>query len=128
MFQEITMSRISRSEPLTHPRLPGVTVFAFTEDLHRGAPQEVLVEMAPGSEIPLHSHAVDATMLVVDGEARVLSSDPQLHGQTVHRGDVVFFERDVNHGFVASDRGMVFVSNNGGIVVQDSGAWDMTFA
>jgi hypothetical protein len=40
----------------------------------------------------------------------------------------VFFERDVNHGFVASDRGMAFVSNNGGIVVHDSGAWDIAFA
>jgi hypothetical protein len=40
----------------------------------------------------------------------------------------VFFERDVNHGFVASDRGMAFVSSNGGIVVHDSGAWDIAFA
>ena len=122
------MSRISHNEPLTHPRLPGVTVFPFAKDLQRGAKQEVLIEMAPGSEIPLHSHAVDATMLIVDGEARVLSSDPDLHGQLVHRGDVVFFERDVNHGFVASEGGMAFVSNNGGIVVRDSGAWDIAFA
>ena len=122
------MREISHNQPLTHPGLPGVTIFPFTKDLHRGAQQEVLVEMSPGCEIPLHSHAVDATMLIVDGEARLLSSDPHLHGQLVHRGDVVFFERDVNHGFVASDRGMAFVSNNGGIVVHDSGAWDIAFA
>lgn len=122
------MSAISRGEGLNHPRLPGVTVYPFSDALSRGTPQEVLVEITANVSIPLHSHTVDARMMIVNGEARVLSSDPNLHGQIVRPGDVVFFERDVDHGFAALDHGMAFVSRNGGIVAPDHDAWDIVFA
>lgn len=122
------MSAISRGEGLKHPGLPGVTVYPFSDAVGRGTPQEVLVEMTPNVTIPLHSHTVDAKMMIVNGEARVLSSDPELDGQIVRPGDIVFFERDVAHGFAAFDRGMAFVSRNGGIVATDHNVWDIVFA
>jgi quercetin dioxygenase-like cupin family protein len=75
----------------------------------------------------MHSHTVDARMFVVDGEAELLSDDPQLNGQTVRTGTCVFFERHVNHGFRAGKRGLKFVSENGGIVSADQ-AWDIAVA
>ena len=42
-------------------------------------------------------------------------------------GRVVFFEKNVGHGFQASSEGLVFVSKNGGIVDRDEDAWGITF-
>lgn len=121
------MSMISRGECLRHPGLPGVTIYPVSGPLTAGTPQEVLVEMAPSAVIPLHSHTVDARMIVVSGKARVLSSDTTIDGHLVGPGDVVFFERDVDHGFVAMSAGMAFVSHNGGIVAIDHANWDIAF-
>ena len=122
------MSTILHSEPLSYGKLPGVTIYPFSPRLERNVPQDVLVELRPNSTIPLHSHSVDASMLIVDGEGVVLSSDPGLDGQVVRRGDLVFFERNVDHGFKASVGGLTFLSRNGGIVTRNEEGWDICFA
>jgi quercetin dioxygenase-like cupin family protein len=65
-------------------------------------------------------------MFIVAGKARVLSAEQQLDGRMVSRGDAVFFEKNVAHGFEASEEGLVFVSRNGGIV-DARGNWDLNF-
>jgi quercetin dioxygenase-like cupin family protein len=127
-MDELDMSTIVHSKPISHGSLLGVTVYPFSARLERSVPQDVLVAVEPGATIPLHSHSVDASMLIVDGEGLVLSSDPALHGQVVRRGDLVYFERNVDHGFKAADVGLTFLSRNGGIVTRDEAGWDISFA
>ena len=90
--------------------------------------EELLVEVEPNGEVPLHTHSVDATMIILDGAAKVLSEDHDLNGRQVSRGDVVFFEKDRMHGFKASDSGLLFLSRNGGIIGNAGGPWDISFA
>jgi quercetin dioxygenase-like cupin family protein len=121
------MSRITHMKPFSHEGLPDVTAYALTANLQAGKAQDLLVQVNPGGQVPLHSHSVDATMFIVDGEAIVISDDESLNGQTVHRGDVVDFERNIRHGFKASPLGLLFVSRNGGIIDEGSNAWDIQF-
>lgn len=110
-----------------HEGLVGVRIFPLTDGAQKGVPQEVLVDVSPGGLIPLHSHEVDATMIIVGGAGTVLSDDPQINGRSVEKCDVVFFEKRVMHGFRASDRGLLFISRNGGIVDEKPEQWDITF-
>jgi hypothetical protein len=45
----------------------------------------------------------------------------------VSKGDVVFFEKNVSHGFKASTSGLTFLSQNGGIIDPNTRKWDMKF-
>jgi quercetin dioxygenase-like cupin family protein len=121
------MSAISRLESITNVALPGVTIFPLGEQAVAGVPQEVLVCSSPGVTIPPHTHSVDARMIIVSGGAEVLSDDAGLAGRHVAAGDVVFFERNVAHGFRAFDSGLAFISRNGGIVDTHDAHWDMEF-
>jgi quercetin dioxygenase-like cupin family protein len=108
--------------------LRGVVVYQFGNDeLKRGVPQEVLVDVAPNREIPLHAHAVDAEMFIVGGSGTVLSADAALDGRHVTKGMVVIFEKEILHGFRAGADGLTFVSRNGGIVAETAENWDLTF-
>jgi quercetin dioxygenase-like cupin family protein len=105
-----------------------VAVYPFGSDvLKRGVPQEVLVDVEPHHEIPLHAHTVDAEMFIVAGSGTVLSDDQALNGRRVTKGMAVMFEKNVLHGFRAGGEGLTFVSRNGGIVTAPSEAWDMAF-
>lgn len=121
------MSKITQMRKFTHSDLPGVVVFSLTPKPSFNEPQELLVELKGDGEIPLHSHSVDAEMYIVAGDATVLSDDGSLNGRNVKRGDVVHFERNIKHGFKASESGLVFVSRNGGIVDAGSNSWDIDF-
>lgn len=105
--------------------LPGVIVYAMDGAPKRGAVQRVLVCVAAGMDIPLHTHSVDAEMFIVAGSGVVLSVDEN-NGRAVCMGDVVLFERDAPHGFRAGSQGLTFVSSNGGIVDADDD-WDISF-
>ena len=120
------MGLIRNMARLQHSQLDGTDVYKMDDIAKTGVPQEVLVVCKPRAVINPHTHAVDAEMFIVGGSARVLSDDPSLNGQTVTAGEVVFFEKDVPHGFEALDSGLVFVSRNGGIVDEEA-QWDMNF-
>ncbi|MEK7068899.1 MAG: hypothetical protein AAB947_00790 [Patescibacteria group bacterium] len=82
--------------------------------------------MEPGAVIPLHTHNVDARMMIASGSGEVLSDDPATNGRKVGPGDCVFFERLGKHGFRALRIGMSFFSENGGIVdEEDDNNWDI---
>jgi quercetin dioxygenase-like cupin family protein len=120
------MSSIRQMSRLRHETLDGTEVFVMDSQAEAGVPQEVLVKCRPHATIERHTHSVDAEMFIVGGSARVLSSDPRIHGSVVTPGQVVFFEKNVPHGFEALDGGLVFVSRNGGIV-DETKPWDMHF-
>jgi quercetin dioxygenase-like cupin family protein len=122
------MGTIINATLLKHEKLPNVTVYSWGEAPQVGVEQEVLVEIASGAAIPLHRHSVDARMTIVAGEGVVLSEDRSLQGRKVKKGDVVFFEADIAHGFEASTSGLTFVSKNGGIVDINAIQWDIAFA
>ena len=121
------MSKTVQASPLRHPQLPGVVAYPVNGTVRKGEPQDVLVIVEPEGVIPLHSHNVDAHMFVTDGDAELLSDDPDLNGKLVETGTCVFFERLVNHGFRAGKKGLRFLSQNGGIV-DPSGEWDLAVA
>lgn len=122
------MGRITELQPVVHDSLPGVVVYPLDGDAEVGELQEVLVDVEPNGTIPLHRHQVDATMVILAGEGKVLSSDAQINGQLVGKGKVVFFERHVLHGFEAGPDGLLFISKNGGIVSSRGEPWDIEFA
>jgi quercetin dioxygenase-like cupin family protein len=121
------MPAIEHLSSFQHDGLPGVRVFPVTASLAAGHPQEVLVEVDGDGTIPLHTHSVDAKMVIVAGSGCVLSAQSQLNGVPVRRGDVVRFEKDIAHGFEAGPDGLVFLSVNGGIVDSRSENWDIRF-
>jgi quercetin dioxygenase-like cupin family protein len=122
------MPSIERIERIAHERLPGVAAYLLQARGDSAPLEELLVEVEPNGEVPLHSHSVDATMIILDGAAEVLSEDHDLNGKQVSRGDVVLFEKDRRHGFKVSDSGLLFLSRNGGIVGKAGRPWDISFA
>jgi quercetin dioxygenase-like cupin family protein len=118
------MPSVSRMPPVTHPSLPGVRIFSTGEPLLAGSPQTVLVEVEPNGSIPLHTHDVDAVMLIVAGSGWVCSTDGT-NGHSVNPGVRVFYEAERPHGFRAGQEGLSFISINGGIVDKHAERWDM---
>ena len=111
----------------SHDSMPGITLLPLDGTVRRGVPQRVLVQMAPGAVIPLHVHDCDARMIIVAGQAKVISND-NTNDEPVTVGDVVLFEKGAPHGFVAGANGMSFVTENGGIVDDRGGRfWDVGF-
>jgi len=117
------MPSVSQQEALVHPALPGVRTFPVIGEAVAGMKQAVLVEVEPKGSIPLHSHTVDAEMIIVGGDGWVCSTDAT-NGRHVRPGMRVFYEKDNPHGFRAGTSGLSFVSINGGIVVADPNDWD----
>jgi quercetin dioxygenase-like cupin family protein len=118
------MPSITPSSPVTNPSLPGVRIFPLTGALKAGSPQTVLVEVEPRGSIPMHSHTVDATMMIVAGDGWVRSTD-STDGHPVGPGYRVFYEAQRPHGFFAGEHGLSFISINGGIVDDDPHRWDL---
>ena len=121
------MGGLTSVAPLVHSRLMGTRVYPLDPDLKAGTPQEVLVDLPPGAELPMHKHGVDAAMFIVGGSGVVLSDDREIDGRSVSIGDVIRFEREIMHGFRASDAGLTFLSRNGGIVADEQSQWEITF-
>jgi len=121
------MPGITRIDRVGHEKLPGVAVYLLEPQHTSTIAQEVLVELEPNGDIPLHSHTVDATMIILNGGATVLSEDGDLNGRRISRGDVVFFEKNRRHGFKALESGLLFLSRNGGIVGEPGRPWDIDF-
>jgi quercetin dioxygenase-like cupin family protein len=122
------MPGIARIEKVSHEGLPGVGAYVLQAHGEPAHLEELLVEVEPNGEVPLHTHSVDATMIILDGTAKVLSEDHELNGKQVSRGDVVFFEKERMHGFKAAASGLLFLSRNGGIVGTPGAPWDISFA
>lgn len=122
----LKMPTITKSVPLKEQRISGVTVLPFGGVPITGEPQKVLVSVSANGQIPLHTHSVDAEMLIVFGEGVVLAVD-STNGTVVRAGDRVFFERDMLHGFQAGPDGLGFVSVNGGVVDSVADRWDINF-
>ncbi|MBM3261150.1 hypothetical protein FJY93_01890 [Candidatus Kaiserbacteria bacterium] len=116
---------ITHANPVVHPRMPGVTVFPMSGQARRGEHQQVLVCVEPHGVIPPHTHDVDATMRIAAGSGRVLCEGSE-HGTEVGPGSCVFFAALGLHGFEAGPEGLIFLSENGGIVGED-GTWDIQF-
>jgi len=121
------MPSITQLDGRKHESLPGIAFIPLSDLLRAGDDQRVLVRMAPHAIIPLHTHSVAARMTIVAGSAHVLSTDAT-NGAEVETGQIVFFEEDAPHGFLAGRQGMTFLSENGGIL-DDRGdnQWDITF-
>jgi quercetin dioxygenase-like cupin family protein len=117
------MLSVSTLRSVTHPSLPGVRIFPVTDQLEAGSAQSVLVEVTPRGSIPLHSHSVDAEMIIVGGSGWVCSNDAT-DGRHVKPGYRVFYEADKPHGFIAGPEGLSFISINGGIVDEHPERWD----
>ena len=117
------MPQVSQLKVLTSPSLPGVRIFAISGAPKAGVAQSVLVEVEPDGSIPLHSHTVDAEMIIVGGSGWVCSTDAT-NGRHVSPGFRVFYEKERPHGFRAGKEGLSFISNNGGIVDEDPKKWD----
>lgn len=125
------MDTITSMKKFAHPDMPGVSIFA-RENVQAGQSQEVIVKVEPNEIIPLHKHSVDAHMIIVSGEAEVLFDEKQLskhdlsmNKKYVSTGDIVYFQENISHGFKASDKGLAFISKNGGIVDMNPDKWDM---
>lgn len=121
------MDVVTRVSPVKRDDLESVDVYPMDEDVAAGEPQEVFVDAEAGARIPLHRHGVDATMFIVGGRATLLSEKEEANGRTVTKGDKVFFERNVGHGFDVSEEGLAFISRNGGIVDTNPDSWDIEF-
>lgn len=121
------MDVVTRVAPIEREDLENIAVYPMDEEVRAGESQEVFVDAKPGATIPLHRHGVDATMFIVGGRATLLSEKEEAHGRTVTKGDKVFFERNVGHGFNVSEEGLAFISRNGGIVDADPDSWDIEF-
>lgn len=120
------MNVITSMKKCTHPDMPGVAIYAW-ENIQAGKPQEVV-----HSIIPPHKHSVDAHMIIVSGEAELLFDEDQLrkHDLTLNKrivstGDRVYFKAQMTHGFKASEKGLTFLSINGGIVDENPDKWEM---
>jgi len=120
------MPSVSKLNPITNPSLPGVRIFPMSGAPKKGVAQSVLVEVEPRGSVPLHSHTVDAEMIIVAGNGWVCSTDAT-NGRHVSPGYRVFYEKDKPHGFRAGDAGLSFISINGGIV-DENGHWDLEMA
>jgi len=121
------MPSVSTISSVVNPSLPGVRIIPVSGPLKAGAPQTVLVEVEPDGSVPLHSHTVDAEMIIVAGSGWVCSTD-LTNGRYVSPGYLVFFEADKPHGFLAGSEGLSFISVNGGIVDEDTDHWDFETA
>ena len=121
------MGNITNSKQVRKREFPDVTIYTLGKPAQAGTPQEVLVEIAPHGAVPLHAHRTDAKMIIVAGSGIVLSADQSMHGTPVGRGDSVFFEAEVPHGFQAFGAGLTFLSQNGGIVDERESEWDVSF-
>jgi quercetin dioxygenase-like cupin family protein len=64
-------------------------------------------EFPPGYAVPMHSHAHDELILLLDGSC--IMSD----GQILGRHDSVVLRAGAEYGFTAGDGGMVFVTVRG---------------
>ncbi|MBI1300849.1 MAG: cupin domain-containing protein [Alphaproteobacteria bacterium] len=118
---------ITRAREFNNSALPGVKILPLGQDtLKAGEPQTISVTLEPGATIPLHTHSSDARMTILSGNAIVLS-DNEDNGREVGPGDCVLFAKDKPHGFEAGTEGLVFVSENGGIVDQEPQNWDIQF-
>ena len=85
--------------------------------------QILKVEVAPGGEIPLHSHECRATMVITKGKALSLGKN----GQLVSRGSVVTKCPNEQHGFTNIEKPFSFISisDSRGIMLGDG--WDMKY-
>jgi quercetin dioxygenase-like cupin family protein len=86
--------------------------------------QVLKVDVAPGGEIPFHSHSCAATMLIIQGSAKVL-------GKTMEYtkiGDVIKKAPNESHGFVDISEPFSFISISYGKGILQDSKWDMNFS
>lgn len=106
------MSNIYNIEAKKYPEINALISHLVLAE--NNSPEISLVEMEPESEIEPHTHKVDARMFILQGTAVVLSDDEN-NGREVKKGDCVFFQKLIPHGFKAGKEGMSFLSINDGI-------------
>lgn len=126
-------SVLESAKSTNYHAMPGVKISSWSKP-SRGEPQKLFIEAEPGSEIPLHTHSVDAEMLVVDGQAELLFDqqqlsdlDIQLDRIQVGAGDRILFKANLSHGFKVGPKGLKFVSINDGIAAPEADQWDIDF-
>lgn len=108
------------SDRIPVPECTGTTVEKLFET---DGLQFLKVVVEPGGEIPLHTHACAATMIVTQGSAHTLGKD----GRVVHKGDVVVKTPNEPHGFTEIQAPFSFISISGGEGIVRDGKWDMQF-
>ena len=96
-----------------------------------GAHQIQIVEVAAGGSVPLHSHNVDASFVVIDGSGTFLSADG--NERPVQQGDAVHVPANEPHGWRSGRGSLRFasISNEPGIYQgadgeDGEGEWDIT--
>jgi len=104
--------------------VPGCIGTFVTEVLEEEGCQILKVDVEPGGEIPLHSHACSATMVIMRGKSRALGKGERM----VKKGDVVVKAPHEPHGFteVTEPFSFLSISDNKGIMQRDG--WDMKYA
>jgi quercetin dioxygenase-like cupin family protein len=84
----------------------------------------LLVRVAPGGEIPLHTHLVASGMDIKSGSALALGKEA---GRRVFPGECIFKPAGMPHGFTeVGPDGFEFVSTAGGAGILHDEEWDFT--
>lgn len=109
-----------QAEKIEVPGCRGTTVQHLLSD---GGMQVLMVEVAPGGEIPVHSHECSATMVITKGAARTLGKD----GRVVSKGDVVVKAPREPHGFSEVREPFAFLSISDGDGIVSPKGWDMSY-
>ncbi len=105
--------------------VPGCKSTTVQEIFSDGQVQIMKVRVSPGGEIPLHSHNVPATMIVLEGSAIALGKK----NKNVKKGDVVIKMANEAHGFTNVKKAFSFISISGekGIMRNQGKNWDMEY-
>jgi quercetin dioxygenase-like cupin family protein len=107
-------------EPIEVPGCKATTVHELLMD--EGI-QVLKVEVAPGGEIPLHSHKCAATMVITKGTARTLGKD----ARAVSAGDIVIKSRNEPHGFTGVTQQFEFISISDREGIMRPDFWDLNY-
>lgn len=84
------------------------------------------VRVAPGGQIPLHSHECNSGMGITQGSARTLGKD---ENKPVRPGDYIYKPSGTLHGFTdIGAEGFEFISMSDGDGIVLNTGWDIAYA
>lgn len=107
----------------TRTPVPGCQGTNVRELLSQESLHVLYVEVEPGGEIPMHTHACAATMVVTQGQARGLGKGDRL----VTKGDVIVKAANEPHGFTEVRKPFAFISISDGAGIRKADGWDMQY-
>jgi len=103
--------------------VPGCKDVVVKDLLTENGLQIMKVNVGVGGEIPLHKHGCMATMVITEGQAKILGKN----GGIAKKGDVVTKVSNELHGFTDVKGPFSFVSISSGKGIMQENIWDMDF-